>query len=184
MIDRFRRAVLAVCLATSAAACDIGVSTVPAPPAAASYDEYALAACGAWDALFKAVGNPDTGSGSELSRALDEAVANGDAAAAERASASMLRELAAGRVQVAVAAGWAPRAKVMAELDRVFTAFEAMTRVKLARARGASSEEPQAAFERAGGVDAWFAMLRAMQDAGAGTAPATARQCANVPVTP
>jgi hypothetical protein len=99
-------------------------------------------------------------------------------------SDAILGELAAGRLQIASAAGWAPRAAVMAQLDRVFAAFEAMTQAKVARALGTSTQEPQAAFEAAGGVDAWFAMFEAMRLAGAGTAPATASQCPNVPVTP
>jgi hypothetical protein len=74
---------------------------------------------------------------------------------------------------------------VIAQLDRVFAAFEAMTAAKLAGARGAADAiEPQQAFEQAGGVVAWFAMLEAMQEAGAGSAAASAEQCPNVPVTP
>ena len=43
-----------------------------------SYEDYAFAACAAWDRLFVAVGNPDTASGSDLSRSLDAAVEASD----------------------------------------------------------------------------------------------------------
>lgn len=158
-------------------------SATPDPPA--TYEEYAVEACAAWDALFRAVGNPDTGGGSALSRSLDEAVVAGDAAAAERLAGEITRELEVGRRHVAIAGGWPPRAAAMEQLDRVFRAFEAMTAAKRATAAGEpGAPDPQAAFEAAGGVEAWFAMLSAMQASGSGTAGADAPSCANVPVTP
>ncbi|MEO7229487.1 MAG: hypothetical protein ABIZ30_02715 [Candidatus Limnocylindrales bacterium] len=75
-------------MAVATAACEAG-SPSPAPnptplPAATSFEEYAVGFCAAWAALFTAVGNPDTAAGSELSKALDTAVAANDGLAAER----------------------------------------------------------------------------------------------------
>lgn len=153
------------------------------PPKVASYDEYFVAACAAWAELFRAVGNPDTASGSDLSKALDAAVEASDGATAELIADDILRALIAGREQVAIAAGWEPRAPVMVHLDRVFVSFEAMVKAKVALAKhDANAMEPQAAFEQAGGVDAWFAMIDAMRAAGGGQA--SEQQCPNVPVSP
>lgn len=176
----------AMLILAAAAAC--GAPGAPAPsvaPAstAASYEQYRVAACAAWDALFRAVGNPDTGTGSDLSRALDDAVAAGDATSADRLAGDITTELEDGREQVAVAGGWQPRAPVMMQLDRVFVAFEAMTSAKLAAARREpNAVDPQTAFEQAGGIEAWFAMLDAYRAEGGGGA--TEEQCPNVPVTP
>ena len=96
----------------------------------------------------------------------------------------MHKPATAGRQQVALAGGWAPRGPVMAQLDRVFAAYEAMIAAKVRLAKHEPNVvDPQAAFEQAGGVEAWFAMFQAMQANGAGTASATAKQCPNVPVT-
>ena len=175
--------VLVLVLAIVAAGCGSGPAGSSPRPAAANYDEYATAACAAWDALFRAVGNPDIGSGSVLSKGLDEAVAAGDVAAADRLATDITRELQTGREQIGIAGGWAPRRPVMVQLDRVFAAFEAMVAAKRAAARREpNAVEPQAAFERAGGVEAWTAMFEAARAAGGGAA--TDRQCPNVPVTP
>jgi hypothetical protein len=156
-----------------------GAACVP-KPAASSYEEYFVAACAAFDGLFRAVGNPDTGSDSDLSRALDAAMTAGDVAAAERAAAGMATELKTAREQVAVAAGWAPRTAMMVQLDRVLAAFEVGTAAKLARAKGVpNAVDPQAAFEGAGGLEAWFAMIEAGRAAGLGAADGSNRQCAN-----
>jgi hypothetical protein len=155
----------------------------PVPKLAASYDEYFVAACAAWDGLFRAVGNPDTGSGSDLSRALDAAMTSGDVPSAERAAAEMASELKAAREQAAVASGWAPRAAVMTQFDRVLAAFEVGTAAKLAVAKGEpNAVDPQAAFEGAGGLEAWFAMIEAMRAAGGGAA--TDPACANTGISP
>ena len=175
--------VLVLALALVGGGCGSGQTGSPARPAAANYDEYATAACAAWDALFKAVGNPDTGGGSVLSKGLDEAVAAADVAAADRLAIDIARELQTGREQIGIAGGWAPRRPVMVQLDRVFAAFEAMVAAKRAAARHEpNAVEPQAAFEQAGGVEAWQAMFEAARAAGGGAA--TDRPCPNVPVTP
>jgi hypothetical protein len=185
MGQRPLRIVLVVLTVVAGAACGTGRPSATVPSAATSYDEYAVASCAAWDALFRAVGNPDTASGSDLSRALDQAVAAGDAASAERVAADIVKELRVGREQVAIAGGWQPRAAVMVQLDRVFAAFEAMIAAKLAVARQEpNAVDPQSAFEQAGGVEAYFAWIEALRATGAGASGATAKQCPNVPVTP
>ena len=183
MGQRHLRIVFAALLVLAGAACGGSPPSATAGPAVDSFDEYAVASCAAWDALFRAVGNPDTASGSELSRSLDQAVAAGDAASAEPVAADITRELQAGRALVAVAGGWQPRIQVMIQLDRVFAAYEAMIAAKVAVARREpNAVDPQAAFEGAGGVEAWFAMIDAMRAAGGGGA--TEVQCPNVPVSP
>lgn len=109
----------------AAAACGGGSPSSTARAAASSYEQYAIESCAAWEALFLAVGNPDTASGSDLSRALDEAVEAGDAASAERLAIEITRELRSGRERIAAASGWQPRAQVMAQMDRMFAAYEA-----------------------------------------------------------
>lgn len=179
-----RRGLSIALILVAGAACGAPMPSATATQApAASYEEYRVAACAAWEALFKAVGNPDTGTGSDLSRALDQAVAAGDVASADRQAADISTELEAGREQVAVASGWQARAPVMVQLDRVFVAFEAMTSAKRAAARREpNAVNPQTAFEQAGGLEAWFAMIDAMRAAGGGSA--TEEQCPNVPVAP
>lgn len=178
-----RRLAGALFIVVAGAACGEPAASVASAPAESSYQEYRVAACAAWDALFRAVGNPDTGTGSDLSKALDQAVEAGDVAAADRLAADITKELEAGREQVAAAGGWQPRAAVMVQLDRVFVAYEAMTNAKRAVARSEPNAiDPQTALEQAGGIEAWFAMIDAMRAAGGGRG--TEEQCPNVPVTP
>jgi hypothetical protein len=90
-----------------------------------------------------------------MRKALDDAVAAGDVAAAKRASDVMTNELEAGRRLAATAALWQPGASTAVSLDRLLLAFEAWTSAELARASDPSAIDPQKAFERAGGVEAW-----------------------------
>jgi len=173
--------------AVGVAACGGGASSPDSgatPRPAFSYDEYATAFCAAWAALFTAVGNPDTAEGSVLSKALDEAVATENAPEAERLAAEITAGLESGRRHVSVAASWPPAAPAMAEFDRVFVAFEAMIAAKAASATvTANPVDPQAAFEQAGGLEAYFAMIdamRAMPSAG----QAGSQQCPDLPVGP
>jgi len=71
----------------------------------------------------------------------------------------MLKELEAGRRLAATAALWQPGAATAASLDRLLLAFEAWTSAKLALALDPTAIDPEKAFERAGGVDAWKATL-------------------------
>lgn len=154
---------------------------ISAQPSIGSDEEYRVVACQAWDALDRAVGNPETGSGSTLSRGLDEAAASGDGPAADRLAADIKAELAKGRRHLAVARTWAPREETIEQLDRIFVAFTAMTEAKMALANGeADAVDPQLAFEQAGGVEAWYAMVETMS----GPDAASGKPCPNVPVTP
>lgn len=171
-------AVLLIVVATGG--CTPGPAAPTPRPAAATYEEYFVAACAAWDAMFRAVGNPDTGSGSDLSKALDTALAAGDVATADRVLTSIRREFKTGREQVAIAAGWQPRAAEMALLDRVFVTFEAVRVARVEAAKRGETLQPGAVRPMAD-HDAWFAMLDALGRRGAA---ATDRQCANVPVAP
>ena len=95
--------------------------------------------------------------------ALEDAVAAGDVAAAERASTAMLNELEAGRLFAATAARWQPGATTAASLDRLLLAFQAWTSATFALMANPSAIQPQTAFEQAGGVEAWTDMLQGVQ---------------------
>ena len=153
-------------------------------PAASSFEEYAIGFCSAFQALFRAVGNPDTAEGSVLSKALDDAVVAHDGDAAERLAAQITIELESGRQHVAFARGWLPAAPTMVQLDRVLIAFEAMTAAKAAAAKQVpNAGDPQAAFEQAGGPEAWTAMFEAYRAIGS-ERPQGVQPCANVPISP
>jgi hypothetical protein len=181
-------------LAASTAACGVltpvsmDPESAPSPvtsalplPAATSFEEYAVAFCSAFEALVRAVGNPDSGEGSVLSKALDDAVVARDGAEADRLAVEIALTLEAGRREADRARGWAPAAPMMAELDRVLVAFESMSAAKAAVARGEpGAVDPQVALEQAGGLEAWSAMLAAwsaMED----SRPAGVGPCAAVP---
>jgi hypothetical protein len=174
--------------AVGGAACGVGApspdpSPTPRPPASA-FDEYATAFCAAWAALFTAVGNPDTAEGSVLSKALDDAVAAENRPEAERLAAEITAGLESGRRHAKVAGGWPPAAPAMVEFDRVFVAFEAMIAAKAAAATvTADPVDPQAAFEQAGGVEAYFAMIEAMRSRPS-AGQARSQQCPDLPVGP
>lgn len=164
---------------------DWGGTGPPSPtprPAATSFDEYAPAFCSAFQALFRAVGNPDTAADSELSKALDDAVAAGDAASADEVAAKVMSELETGRQHAAFARGWTPAAPMMAHMDWVFIAFEAMTEAKRTAAKAPGSVDPQAVLEQAGGVDAWIALLTAWPTIA--ERPDGVQPCADVPISP
>ena len=156
-----RSAALAL-IAIVATAC--GAATPPVAPSAAApattYEAFDAAFCGSFTSLIRAVGNPDVNSPSKLSKVLDNAVAAGDALGGEQAAKAMLDELAAGRRQAAIAAGWQPAAGLMAQMDRLLAAFEEMTIAKrAAAARTPGAIDPVKAFEAAGGVAAWTGVL-------------------------
>jgi len=128
--------------------------------APATFGDYDAAFCGAFTSLIRAYGNPDTNAPSAMRKALEDSVAAGDRAAAEVASTAMLNELEAGRRLAATAARWQPGAATAASLDRLLLAFEAWTSAKFALVANPSAIDPQTAFERAGGVEAWTATLQ------------------------
>ena len=203
-MERHVRMVITALLAAAIAGCAAGApspvptpvptpvsTTIPTPiptptplPGATSFAEYGVSFCSAWEALFRAVGNPDTAEGSVLSKALDAAVASHDGKAADRLAAEITTELESGRRDVARGGGWPPAAPMMKQLDRVFVAFEAMTAAKRAAANQVpGAVDPQVALEQAGGLEAWTAMFEAYATIGAAR-PAKVEGCANVPISP
>lgn len=187
MVRSMRGLILSLCLAATAVGCTSsapGASVAPSlPPQATTFAEFGAAYCAAFDAMFTAIGNPDTGSGSELSKALDAAMAAREADRANGLAAAITGHLERGRREAWIARGWRSADAVMAQLDRVLVAFEAMVEAKRAAASGAPGVvEPQVAFERAGGLTAWFAMMEAARglERPPGAAPQT---CATVPVS-
>ena len=152
-----------------------------APPA--TFEEFAADACDAFEAMFRAVGNPDAGTPSELSAALDKAIDRGDPAEANRLANAILGELEQGRQAAAAAASWAPGAPAMSELNDVLTAYAAYIRAKQELSAG-NQADPDAAFNAAGGLDSWTAMLGAARSAGAARpANAPPHECDGIPMS-
>lgn len=142
-----------------------------------------MAACSAFESMDQAIGNPDAGTGSELSDELDRAVEAKDGPAATRLAAAIMTKLDTGRRQAGLAAGYPSAKPMMTQLDRVLEAFAAMVVAKRDAALDVSGAvEPQAAFENAGGVEAWRAMLEALPDIDR-PAGAPVRQCPTVAVS-
>lgn len=184
-MDRRVRIVI-IAIAGVLSACGPG-SVAPSPsasslPLAGSYTDFATSACRAFDALWEAVGNPDTADWSALVRSLDAAVAARNTAEADRLAGTIKARLEEGRGHAAAAAGWAAGAPMMTQMDRLLVAFEAWTEAKRVAAGTPGAPDPQAAFEAAGGVDAWRTML-----GGVGSIPRPANgafgRCPNVPIS-
>jgi hypothetical protein len=107
-----------------------------------------------------------------------------DAVTATRLQLGINMELEAARDQIAYAAGWPPAARQMAEMDRFFVATEAWINAYVELAKGTpTAPDPQAAFEAAGGLDAWRGLLEADADV-APHRPASAGPCPEAPVSP
>jgi hypothetical protein len=119
------------------------------------------AACLAFDELDAAIGNPDSGTGSEISKALDNAVASGDVASANRLADESIARLDAGRRQLVIAGGWQPGSAMATATDRFFVVSEALVNGKRAGAATRDRRAGQVAFEQAGGLEAWQSMLAA-----------------------
>jgi len=172
--------VVAACVPTGSTASAVP-SVAPTIAAATSYAEFVTAGCAAFQALFDAIGNPDTGSGSEMSKALDAAVKAKNVADIERLAAASLARLGDGRRQAAAAAGWLPGSPVMNALDRLLAAYQMMIAARRTTALGLPGPSPDAAFEAAGGLAAWQAMLAA----GSAISPRPQQQtkCPGIPVS-
>ncbi|HEU0236753.1 MAG TPA: hypothetical protein VFR14_09975 [Candidatus Limnocylindrales bacterium] len=156
---------LALAVALGGAGCGTAAAPTPTPlPAARNGAEFSAAWCASMQAMFRAIGNPDTASDSELSAALDEAITNADYSAVERFAAMIQAEIATGRQHAESASAWGPGATMAGHLDRLLVAFGVMVEERRASARDGLSlvdQRAQAAFEAAGGVESWFAMLEA-----------------------
>jgi len=168
-------------LVLAVAACSAPAASSLAP---ATFEEFATNACDAFSAMFRAVGNPDAGTDSELSEALDEAVRRGDPAEAGRLAEAITVELEAGRQSASRAAAWPPGLAMMSQLDRVLLAFEAKVDAQRQAAGKPAAPDPQDAFEAAGGPAAWGAMFeaaRAMQTSRRANLPP--HECTGVPIS-
>ena len=185
MHRRLSGIVLAVVVAAAATGCSAAVpSPSPSPPGATTFEEYATGFCSAWGTLFRVVGNPDTASWTDNVRKLQAAAVARDDPTAAGLQGKINTELEAGRQQIAYAAAWPPAVRPMAELDRIFVAFEKWTAAYVDVAKGVpNAPDPQAVFEAAGGVDAWRAMFAVYADI-APHRPATVAQCPDAPITP
>ena len=139
--------------------CGQATSPAPSTPAAASHDEFVAAACAAFDELGAAIGNPDTGTGSALSKSLDSAVSSGDVPTAGRLADESIARLEAGRRQLAIAGGWEPGRAMAIASDRFFLVSEVLVNGKRAGAATRDLQAGQAAFEKAGGLEAWQGMI-------------------------
>lgn len=153
----------------------------PAAPAATSHEEFAAAACLAFDELAAVVGNPDAGTGSPMSKALDSAVSSGDVSTANRLADQSIARLEAGRRELAIAGGWEPGRAMATATDRFLLVSEVLVNGKRAGAATRDIGAGQAAFEKAGGLQAWQGMLAAAGaiQLPAGSGPTT---CPNVAV--
>jgi len=168
-------------LVLAVAACSAPAASSLAP---ATFEEFATHACDAFSAMFRAVGNPDAGTDSELGKALDEAVRRGDPGEAGRLAEEITVELESGRQSASQAAGWQPGFAMMSQLDRVLLAFEAMIDAQRQAVGDPDGPDPQAAFEVAGGSTAWTAMFeaaRAMQSSRPANLPP--HECEGVPIS-
>jgi hypothetical protein len=153
---------------------------------AESFVEFRDAFRGAWSSLFRAVGNPDTGSGSELSLALDAAARARDVAETTRLAGEIQAELEAGRAHARFGGGWPPAAEMMAQLDRFLAAYQAAVgaeRTAVAEGRTDVAALGQRAFEQAGGLEAWQSMREAAGPVASARPAGPPYQCPGVPVS-
>ena len=88
----------------------VAACSAPAASSVATCDVrgFAANACDAFSAMFRAVGNPDAGTDSELSKALDEAIRRGDPAETDRLAQAITTELESGRQAASLASAWPP----------------------------------------------------------------------------
>jgi hypothetical protein len=159
-------------------------SPSPTPDGATNFAEYATAFCSAWGTLFRVVGNPETATWTDTVLKLKAAAEANDGPAAARLANEINPELATARGQIAVAGGWPPAARSMAELDRFFAAEQVWITAYVNLAAGLpNAPDAQTAFEAAGGAAAWQAWIEAYADL-ASHRPASVAQCPGVPVSP
>lgn len=155
-------------------------------PVVSSFDGFAAEQCAALQALFRAYGNLDTAGLSPLMRSFSDAIERADATTAAEKAREIRLELENGRAHARSAAGWAPAGVAMAQLDRILVAVEKMVQARVAAmAKGptAAEQEGQAAFEAAGGIEAWFGWIKSLEELGAlpgGVRPLP--KCEGVPI--
>ena len=181
---RLSRAIVAV-VAIAGVLASCGPSEGPPIPSlrgATTYREWAEGACRAFDALWEAVGNPETGNQSELRGLLERAVAARNSAEADRLVGLIDMRLSEGRREAVAAAGWEPGKPMMIQLDRLLGAYQAEAAAKRAIARGqGGAQTPQEIWQAAGGLDAWHGMFEA--GAAIPDQPTPFGRCPNVPIS-
>ena len=158
-------AVVAVAvLVVAGAACGPTAPGPTAEPRVATFGEFFGSWCSSMQSMLRAIGNPDTGADSQLSKALDAAIEAGDLASVDAVAGQIRTELQNGRRLVASASAWPPGAQMASQTERVLAAFDAAIGAKQAAAKEglAKAEElAQAAFVKAGGEEAWTGMIEA-----------------------
>lgn len=160
-------------------------STTTITGGATSFVEYSDAFCSAWASMFRAVGNIENGSGSELSLALDAAMEAKDAVKAGLLAEQINGELEVGRQRVAIAGAWPPAAESMTHLDRIFVALEKMTTAHVPLALGQpGAPDPQSVLEQAGGIEAWMSFLDTYPSLNGERPSGTSTQCEGLPIGP
>lgn len=113
--------------------------------------------------MVRAIGNPDTGADSDLSFALEQAIEQGDVAAAADAAGKIRAELRFARQEASRIAGWSEGAPVANDLDRFLAALEVYLEALVRAApKGMpdAQNEAQQALEGAGAMAAWMAMFK------------------------
>lgn len=118
--------------------------------------------CDAMQAMFRGIGNPDTGNDSELSYQMDQAIKRGDLRAAGELAAQIRAELAVARQHAADAGTWPEGAEVAANLDVVVAAFDAAVeakRVSAGKGFDAADAAGQRVFGERNAYEAWIAMV-------------------------
>ena len=153
-----------VSLALAVAGCGPGAVATTAPHSVGSFQEFFATWCPAMQGMLRAIGNPDSGSDSELSKALDAAIVEANPAAVGQVTAQIRQELFTARQLAASAATWPQGAEMATQMGRLFSAFDAGIEAKRAAASQgleAASSQQQAAFEMAGGPAAWTDMIAA-----------------------
>jgi len=144
-------------------------SSVPTPlpvRTAGNFAEFTASFCPALLGMLKAIGNPDTGSDSELTKSLDQAITQGNLQDVETVARQIQAELEGAHRLAAASAGWPPAGDAAGQLERLLGAFSAMIEAKRAAANLGLAEADrvgQDAWERAGGLEAWTAMIAAVQ---------------------
>jgi hypothetical protein len=164
--------------------CTASAPSATGPRGARDFAEYAAAACAALQSIWRGYGNPDTSEMSALQRSFDAAVEIGDVTTAAARADEVRTELERGRASASVAGAWSPGAASMVQVDRFLLALEAMVDARLAAVPAGyrlATDRGQAAFEAAGGIDAWYGMLTGI-DAAMKAAGQPWPACEGVPI--
>jgi hypothetical protein len=185
-----RTSLAAIVLALVSVSCSGPGSGTASPstqgPVASSFESFATEQCAALQSLFRAYGNPDTAGLSPLMRSFADAIDRGDAAAAGEKAREIRSEIEGGRAHVRSAGAWGPAVGAMAQLDRLLVAFERLVEVRLdamSKGPGVAEREGQAAFEAAGGAEAWFGWIRSVGEVRRATGASTLPKCEGVPIS-